>query len=74
MTPLRIQAHCVRLMEEFLEDITYLKYSVNVKCVALRMSYGTLMRIKMYTKQNGNWGKILSVYFHFNERNVQKCQ
>ena len=61
-------------MEEFLEDISYLKYSVKVKGVAFRTNYGTLMRIKMYTKQNEYWGKILSVYFLFNERNVQKCQ
>ena len=74
MTPLRIQAHCITQIEEFLEDISYLKYSVKVKGVALRTSYGTLMRIKMYTKQIGNWEKILSLYFWFNERNVQKCQ
>ena len=61
-------------MEEFLEDISYLKYCVKVKGIALRTNYGTLMRIKMLTKQNEDWGKILSVYFHFNERNVQKCQ
>ena len=73
MTPLRIQAHCVRVMEKFL-DISYLKYSVKVKGVALRTSYGTLMQMKMYTKQNDNWAKIISIYFWFNGRNVQKCQ
>ena len=39
-------------MEEFLEDISYLKYSVKVKGVALRTNYGILMRKKIYTKQN----------------------
>ena len=50
MTPVRIQAHCVQVMEEFLEDISYLEYSVKVKGVALRTNYGSFMRIKMYTK------------------------
>ena len=61
MSPLRIHAHCVRQMEAFLEDITYLKYSVKVKCVALRMSYAMLMRIKMYT----NKMEIGEIYFQF---------
>ena len=46
---------------------------MNIKGIALRTNYGTLMRIKMFTKQNEDWGKILSDYFCFNEKNVQKC-
>ena len=61
-------------MEEFLEDISYLKCYVKVKGIVFRRNYSTLMRIKMFTKQNEDWGKIVSVYFHFNEGNVQKCQ
>ena len=55
MNPYQLNALTIAYAEDFLDETIHLKNRISVKCYVLKMTYGSILKIKVYQRVKGQW-------------------
>ena len=52
MNPYQLNARTIAYVEDFLTETIHLKNRISVKCYVVKMTYGSILKIKVYRRVN----------------------
>ena len=55
MNPYQLNARTIAYVEDFLTETIHLKNRISVKCYVVKMTYGSILKIKVYRRVKGQW-------------------